>query len=220
MPVNFLQALVHSGNYVAGAWRDDELVAAAVAWRGDQELHSHVLGVAPTARGLGIGAAVKLHQRAWAAERAIPTITWTYDPLVRANGWLNLVRLGARAEAYYPNFYGPMIDSLNGNDETDRCIVHWATGAPLCPDPPAAPPASAQPILTVDAAGAPVEFAYCGRPVLLCQVPDDIVALRRHHPALAHRWRLALRATMGEAMAAGAVATSMTPAGEYVLEWP
>jgi len=32
MPVNLLRALTHSGSYVAGAWRGEQLVGAAVAF--------------------------------------------------------------------------------------------------------------------------------------------------------------------------------------------
>ena len=132
MPVNLLRALIHSGNYVSGAWRDGELVGAAVAFLGRRdgvsELHSHVAGVARSEQGSGVGYAIKLHQRAWAGRRGLARVVWTYDPLVRRNGWFNVVKLGARAVAYYPNLYGVMEDELNGTDETDRCLVSWDVG--------------------------------------------------------------------------------------------
>lgn len=223
MPVNLLQALVHSGNYVAGAWRAGELVGAAVAFLGRHdgalELHSHVAGVARAEQGRGVGLAVKLHQRAWAARRGIGAVTWTYDPLIRGNGWFNLASLGATAASYLPDFYGPMVDDLNGTDETDRCRVRWETAGPFSPSGPTAPPPDAVVALEVGPGGDPLTRSHeaDGRP-LLCQVPPDVVALRRDDPAGARRWRLALRSTMGRAMAAGYVATSMTPAGFYVLE--
>jgi predicted GNAT superfamily acetyltransferase len=258
MPVNLLRALTHSGSYVAGAWRDDQLVGAAVAFLGardgEAELHSHVAGVSRALQGSGVGLALKLHQRAWAAARGIRRVEWTYDPLVRRNGWFNLVKLGARGIAYYPNFYGIMEDELNGSDETDRCLVSWdlACQAPVASQTPVAsatpvasstPFASATPVASrapirsqtaVESEGRPatrlLSSGADGSPVidghgpdrpdgaLLCQVPEDIVAMRRLQPEMAARWRLALRATMGRAMEAGYVATGMTLDGSYLLE--
>jgi predicted GNAT superfamily acetyltransferase len=226
MPVNLLRALIHSGSYVAGAFRGVDLVGAAVAFLGEREgeaeLHSHVAGVARCWQGRGVGYALKLHQREWAATRGIGRIEWTYDPLVRRNGSFNLVKLGARAIAYYPNFYGVMEDELNGTDETDRCLIRWNVA-------PSAGPAVARDraepvgILWAAADGSPV-IAGPGPAVsdgpLLCQVPVDIVAMRRLEPALAVEWRLALRATMGHAMQAGYVATGMSMDGSYQLERP
>jgi predicted GNAT superfamily acetyltransferase len=226
MPVNLLRALTHSGSYVAGAFRGPDLVGAAVAFLGQRdgeaELHSHVAGVARGLQASGVGYALKLHQREWAAARGIRRIEWTYDPLVRRNGFFNLVKLGATAVAYYPNFYGVMEDELNGSDETDRCLIRWDVAG--CPRPA---PVGERPdplkVLSVAADGSPVSAysrsAAAGVP-LACQVPVDIVAMRRRQPELAAGWRLALRATMGRAMQAGYLATGMAGDGSYLLERP
>jgi predicted GNAT superfamily acetyltransferase len=256
MPVNLLRALTHSGNYVSGAWRDSELVGAAVAFMGQRagaaELHSHVAGVARSEQGTGVGYAIKLHQRAWAARRGLASVVWTYDPLIRRNGWFNVVKLGARAVAYYPNLYGVMPDELNGSDETDRCLISWDVllpGAPggTLPAPehaahgpdraapghtrqaPAdkgagpAPAAGAVLLLAVAATGSPIvlDADVADRPqmgAVLCQVPADIVTLRRQDPDLARAWRLALRDSMGRVMQAGFEVTGMTSDGSYLLE--
>jgi predicted GNAT superfamily acetyltransferase len=222
MPVNLLRALTHSGSYVAGAWRGDQLVGAAVGFlgerQGEAELHSHVAGVSRGLQGRGIGFALKLHQRAWAAARGISQVEWTYDPLMRRNGWFNLVKLGARAVAYYPNFYGIMEDELNGSDETDRGLVSWAIqseAASVSEDHRAVR------LLSIGADGSPIIDAdgpALPHGPLLCQVPDDIVVMRRLQPGLAAEWRLALRGTMGRAIQAGYVATGMTRDGCYLLE--
>lgn len=222
MPVNLLRAISHSGGYVAGAFRDAELVGAAVGFLGQHdgvaELHSHVVGVARSEQGGGVGYALKLHQRDWAAGRGLRRVTWTFDPLIRRNGRFNLARLGARAVAYYPDFYGPMIDELNGADETDRCLAEWDVAGGRPADPPGADAAD---LLVVASGGTP---AVCevpkGAHVLACQVPADVVALRRGDPGLAREWRLALRHTMGRAMQDGYRATYVTDDGRYLLEPP
>jgi predicted GNAT superfamily acetyltransferase len=222
MPVNLLRALTHSGSYVAGAWQAHQLVGAAVAFLGEREgeteLHSHVAGVSRGLQGGGIGFALKLHQRAWAAARGIRRVEWTYDPLVRRNGWFNLVKLGARAVAYYPNFYGIMEDELNGSDETDRGLISWDV---LSETAVAREDHRAVRLLSIGADGSPVVDAdgpALPHDSLLCQVPDDIVVMRRLQPGLAAEWRLALRGTMGRVMQAGYVATGMTSDGSYLLE--
>ena len=54
--------------------------------------------------------------------------------------------------------------------------------------------------------------------VLLCEVPDDIVALRRTNPSLAREWRTAVRRAFTAAIAAGYEVSGATRSGWYVLE--
>jgi hypothetical protein len=56
--------------------------------------------------------------------------------------------------------------------------------------------------------------------LLLCVVPEDIVSMRDLDPSRAQAWRLALRHTMGAAMAAGFVADTITRDGWYLLTRP
>ncbi len=224
---NLLKALAWSGHFVSGAWEGDRLVGGAFGFRGGpaggRGLHSHVLAAAPGHQGRGVGYALKLHQRAWAAAESIDEITWTFDPLVRRNGWFNLVKLGGRAGTYYPNFYGRLPDALNGADDTDRCLVRWRVAGDT---PAAAPPLSAAPggsriLLGEDGAQRPRAAPFDARTgVWLCQVPLDVVAMRRRAPDQARAWRLAVRETMGRALDAGYTATSMTREGFYVLTRP
>ena len=71
--------------------------------------------------------------------------------------------------------------------------------------------------LSVGDSGEPVVTAEPAR-VLLCEVPDDIVALRRSDPSLARAWRMAQRATFTAAFAAGYTVSGATRSGWYVLE--
>jgi predicted GNAT superfamily acetyltransferase len=127
-----LRALAFSGNYVAGAYHDDELVAGSVAFMTpDGHLHSHVAGVAPGWRGKGLGYAVKLHQRAWALRHQVESVQWTFDPAQRRNARFNLQRLGATVTALLPDFYGAMIDGLNADaGPSDRLLVDWQLNSP------------------------------------------------------------------------------------------
>jgi len=221
-----LMALAHSGNYVAGAKSGDRLVGALMGWLGGRppgalHLHSHILGVAPDIEARGLGFALKQHQRLWCLERGIATIEWTYDPLVRRNAYFNLTKLGAEAAQYLVNFYGEMEDAINAGDESDRILISWdlqsgkakAAAAGKTVEPVVDSRAG---ILSVSASGEPDAQPIRGE-VVLAQVPEDIVAVRRRDPALAKRWRHAVRATLGEAMASGYRVTGATRDGWYVL---
>jgi predicted GNAT superfamily acetyltransferase len=231
-----LRALAQSGNYVAAARLGGRMVAASVGFLHPTGvsigLHSHITGVRTEVQGGGVGFALKQHQRAWALARDLRVITWTFDPLVRRNAFLNLVKLGAEIVQYLPDFYGPMGDGINAGDETDRCLVSWpltreravaaSGGAAVEPDLDRLRKAGAHVLLEQDAAGQPSAMdpgaVAAGAATLLLQVPSDIVAIRAADPGLAWRWRRALRATMGDALGRGLSATGITRSGWYVLE--
>lgn len=213
-----LRALAHSGNYVAGAWDGAELVGASAGFlgrRGDAlHLHSHISGVTPAHQGTAVGLALKHHQRAWAAERGVRSIEWTFDPLVRRNAYFNLSKLGARIVGYEAHFYGPMRDAMNAGDETDRAVVRW----PVEPEEDGGrPPADGVVVLRPDEDGAPV-VDKSDAAVLRAWVPEDVVALRRTDPERALAWRAALRDTFGAAVSDGYQATAMSRDGWYTLE--
>ena len=118
--VSMLRALSMSGNYVGAAFADGHMVGAAVGFfaPASSALHSHIAGVDPGSQARHVGFLLKSHQRDWALQRGIHSISWTFDPLVRRNAYFNLVKLGARATLYLPDFYGPMYDGLNRGEES------------------------------------------------------------------------------------------------------
>ena len=212
-----LRALSHSGNYVAGAWVDDELVGVSAGFlglgAGRIYLHSHISGVAPDRQGSQVGFALKQHQRAWALERGITTIEWTFDPLVRRNAYFNLGKLGARVVAYEADFYGPMRDAVNAGDRTDRALARWELDAPRRVP---TKDGDAPPILRPDEDGRPIVDSSPS-PVLRAWIPQDSLDLRRRDPEVAASWRQALRESAGAAIARGYVAVDMSRDGWYTL---
>jgi predicted GNAT superfamily acetyltransferase len=224
---DMLRAFALSGNYVAGAWGAHGLVGAAAGIHGrDGEglhLHSVITGVRHRDQVRNVGFALKQHQRAWALERDLDRIVWTFDPLVRRNARFNLTKLGAEVVGYHENLYGAMDDAFNRGDESDRCLVVWRlTGARALDAASGAAepqePQGATRVLTADADGAP----RCAPPdegaTLLAWVPEDIVAVRTRDPSAARAWRLAVRESVGAALTRGYVATAMLRSGSYVLE--
>ena len=125
---NLMQALVHNGAYLAGAFIDGKIAGAAFAFpaiKDEIHLHSHMAATLPKFRDAGVGTALKMHQYTWARENGYKSIRWTFDPLVRRNAKLNIVKLGVDVIAYHPNFYGAMPDMLNSGDESDRLMARW-----------------------------------------------------------------------------------------------
>lgn len=198
MTMSTLRALEHAGNYVCGAYRDGQLIAASLGFLGTGHLHSHLTGVVPGIRAKGIGHVIKLHQRAWALRRGIREVHWTFDPLVRRNAYFNFQKLGALAPAYLVDFYGPLNDGLNRGDPSDRLYVVW------------------------ELAGDRAEAALLGelkepadgKPVA---TPEDIESLRRTDPDEAMRWRRRLRQELTAALGAGQRIAGVTRDGHYML---
>lgn len=224
-----LRAFTKAGNYVAGAFDGGELVGACVGFFGapaGKEMHSHIAGVSGAALGRSTGFALKLHQRAWAMQRGVSAISWTFDPLVCRNAYFNLVKLGAVAAEYLPNFYGDMHDSINAGDATDRLLVRWQLNDPTVAAACAGEPNPAD-VKTEQATGAVIALDRSGdgRPVsgtvdghtILIAVPTDIETLRSVDPAGARQWRAAVREVLATAMASGGRVTGFDKAGWYVV---
>ena len=195
---DFLMALSHAGGYVSGAFTSTDsgeiMVACSFGMlaqhRGDWCLHSHITGVSPTLQNSGLGTAMKNHQKQWAIDAGLAAITWTFDPLVRRNAWFNIERLGANAVEFHINFYGPLNDEINGDDETDRLLARWDIDSPRA--------------RTTDS------------DAIFIETPEDIVQLRRTDPDAARAWRLKIRHELSKAFTTHEV-TGFTSEGSYTL---
>jgi predicted GNAT superfamily acetyltransferase len=234
VPAGQIRAIVHNGGMLLLASDDDgSPIGFCYAFVGVEDrrpiLCSHMLAVRPSARGRGIGTALKLAQHEFARERGFPKITWTFDPLQARNAYLNLHRLGAHARRYFVDHYGAMDDDINRGLPSDRLLAEW----PVTPAAPArasaGEPIGALPwILPAISAVGPTRPGELDRERLrgaggLVAVPADIDVLRKDDPHLRHQWRLALRAALQEAFAAGLVAVDVerdtgTGVAAYVLE--
>ena len=231
--VELMRALAKAGNPLTGAYDGARLVGACVGFfaaPAGTSVHSHVTGVAADVQRRSIGRALKLHQRAWALDRGITRITWTFDPLVRRNAWFNLGRLAAVPVEYLPDFYGPMADSINDGDQSDRLLTSWAldsapvlravAGEPAGVDLAGARAAGAVALVSPGPDGGPrVAAPRAGVPWLVA-VPPDVEQLRLRAPELAARWRAAVRAALGGALDAGARVRGFAQEGWYVVDGP
>jgi predicted GNAT superfamily acetyltransferase len=234
---NLLRAIEHAGGHIGTAYDEDgELVGATVALIGRHRedggwhthLHSHMAAVAPQARDRHVGSALKQHQRAWCLANDIDEIWWTFDPLVRRNARLNLVRLGADVTDYLPDFYGAMDDAVNAGDRSDRLLTRWRLRSTRALEAAAGLLAPLS-IEELRAAGA-VDGVYIRRglpqiadpapgpgEVLLVPLPPDITVIRALDTDLALRWRMAVRSVLMSALAAGRPIVGVSDEGHYVL---
>lgn len=214
-----LVSLHRTGHYVAGAFVGADLVGVCVgilAADSQQSLHSHVTGVLPELAGHGVGAAIKLHQRAWCLERGITTIRWTFDPLVAGNAWFNFGRLGVTLEDYIVDFYGEA-HGVRPERARDRVLVAWDLTR-------ARGPVEAQSehvplILEQDDAGRPSRLPVPpGATRVAAAVPRHIEQIRESDPALRLEWRAALRDTLVGLLDQGWRVVGFSRDGRYLVE--
>ncbi len=133
IPAHLMNSAVHSGGLVIGAYAGQALVGFVFGFPGFYSTpdgprlkhYSSILGVRPEWQGQGIGFALKRAQWQMVRHQGIDRITWTYDPLLSRNAWLNITRLGAVSSSYLPDFYGKMEDALNRGLPSDRFDVDW-----------------------------------------------------------------------------------------------
>jgi predicted GNAT superfamily acetyltransferase len=130
LPVRLFVVAAKVGGHAFGAYHDGRMVAFCLAIPGLKPggrgyLHSHMLGVLPAYRDMGIGRRLKLRQREDAVARGIDLIEWTFDPLEIKNAYFNMERLGAIVRRYVRNQYGTTTSHLHGGLPTDRCIAEW-----------------------------------------------------------------------------------------------
>ena len=201
-----LQAMDHAGNTVliateSGSGVTSSAVGATLGflgWEGGLHLHSHMNAVAPWRRSGGVGHALKLYQRAVCLDHGVTEVRWTFDPLIRRNAHVNLVKLGAEVTAFHPDFYGRLDDAITGTDRSDRFEVRWRLDSPRVLRALAREP---QPL-------------WSGSDTFV--LADDFETRRADDPAWAGERRTASRLAFHAAFAAG-LRPELTPANDYIF---
>jgi len=197
---NLLQAMVHSGSYLSGAFINNEMVGAAFAFPATNNglhLHSHMTAVLDAYRDKGVGYALKIDQWNWAKKHKYSHLSWTFDPLVRRNAKLNIVKLGVDISTYFPNFYGEMPDALNTGDESDRLMVSWSTD--------------------IDEPKARQLIAHSKPDDILIEIPEDIVAIRAKDQSESMKWRRQVRDQFLAAFEKNGKVVGFSTNNEYVV---
>lgn len=124
IPSHFLRGASANGNLLLGAVAEGQIVGFVLGivgwadWLAEPvlQVYSATMGVTLEYQSYGVGYQLKLAQREWALQRGIKLVTWTYDPLLTRNAWLNVGKLGVICGRYLSHFYGP---------DEDRLHVEW-----------------------------------------------------------------------------------------------
>ncbi len=234
VPAHLLTAIEKNGGILLGAYVDEQLIGFVMGFlavdraspsrvaAGKLKHHSHMLGVHPDHRDQGVGYQLKLAQRRVLQEQGIRMATWTYDPLLSRNAYLNIHRLGAMAKRYLANAYGPMRDDLNQGLSSDRFEVEWwltssrvetrvhNTRPPLdLANYLAAGTVKINPaVLGEDDLLRPSnEVAPLEGNLLLVEIPARIDEIKSRDPSLARSWRQQTREIFQSAFARGFLVT-------------
>lgn len=204
-------ATLKRGGILLGACDGDRLVGFVYSIAGLKDGRptqwSHMLAVRPEYRGAGIGRALKIEQRRISLAMGLDLMEWTFDPLVAANAYLNIRRLGAGASEYSVDVYGESPSPLHKGAPTDRLIAQWWMRSPRVeealarPAPPPAPAAGTFP----DAARANTVAMRGSWPAceaydlartdanLAVTIPGAFTDILSRDSALAFEWRMATR---------------------------
>ncbi len=117
VPAHMLITAVHNGGLVLGAFNEDKMIGFVFGFPGldktpdgPRPKHcSHMMGIHPDHRDAGVGFALKRAQWQMVRHQGLDHITWTYDPLLSRNAYLNIAKLGAVASIYRRSEYGEIL---------------------------------------------------------------------------------------------------------------
>ncbi len=230
VPPQLMLAVAHNGGFVALGYAsgDDRPAGFVFGFLGihDQRFrhHSHMLAVREPYRHTGLAVTLKEAQRDHCLDQGIDTIAWTMDPLEARNARFNFGRLGAFARTYHRDFYGPMPDKLNEGLPSDRVYVEWRIATDHADQRlrgvqpiPALEDAESEGVayaLHVGEGERPEAGAALGDARVLVGIPTEFQKVRSRDRALALQWRIAVRAALEPAFAAGYAAVEFLRSGD------
>ena len=231
VPAHLLITAIHNGGLVIGAFADDQLVGFVFGFPGieftpdgPRPKHcSHMMGIHPNRRDAGIGFTLKRAQWQMVRHQGLDHITWTYDPLLSRNAYLNIAKLGAVCDTYRRSEYGDMRDGLNAGLPSDRFLVDWWINTrrvdrrlskrarrPLKLDDFSK--AELQPLYPLQSRSdklpqPPEHFSPLNGSLTLAEIPSDFGALKDVDFSLARDWRFFTREVFETAFAEGYIVT-------------
>ena len=248
VPAHLLITVIHNGGVVLGAFVGDQLVGFVFGFPGleftpdgPRPKHcSHMAGVLPGHRDSGIGFALKRAQWQMVRHQSLDHVTWTYDPLLSRNAYLNIARLGAVCSTYRRSEYGEMRDEVNAGLPSDRFQVDWWINTKRVERRLSkhARPAlklghlarvGVRPFYTLETGPGnlvrpPQHVPVLEAQLIAAEVPSDFLALKAADFPLARDWRFFSREFFETAFAKGYIVTDFifdpgenTPRSFYIL---
>lgn len=210
VPAHMLLSLAAYGGHVLGAFVDGQMIGMLLGFLGtdlspeiEAPAAEHLLMmskrmvVLPEYRGKKVGEALKLEQRRIALRQGVPLVTWTFDPLLSRNAYLNLHKLAATGQRYVRNYFGDA--TRYARLSQDRIVVNWWVRNPVT----CARLDAGETIrlngdrlqrLNADHASGELMHPPQGMPawdaqVLCIEIPAEFDQLEQRDYALAARWR-------------------------------
>ncbi len=248
VPSHLLVTVVRNGGLVLGAYLGDRLVGFVFGFPGLEHTPdgprpkhcSHMAGVLPDQRDSGLGFALKRAQWQMVRHQGLDHMTWTYDPLLSRNAYLNIARLGAVCSTYHRSEYGEMRDGLNAGLPSDRFQLDWwinTRRVELRLSRRSRPVLKLGQVLRVgvhplyqpslNSSGwpcPPEHLPALGTQLLLAEIPPDFMALKAADFSLARDWRFFTREFFETAFERGYIVTDFVfdrvdgaPRSFYVL---
>ena len=231
VPAHVFIAAIHNGGLLLGAFVQDQLIGFVFGFPGleatpdgPRAKHcSHMMGILPEYRDSGVGFALKRAQWQMVRHQGLDHITWTYDPLLSRNAYLNITKLGAVCNTYRRSEYGDMRDGLNAGLPSDRFLVDWWINTRRVErrlGKRARRPlklhnfsqADLQPLYALQGSASkaprpPEHFSPLEGRLALAEIPSDINAVKEADFALARDWRFFSRELFETAFTAGYLIT-------------
>ena len=220
VPLNFFKTAAYNGGLVLGAFDGDRAVGFLLTipailnqpregvegiLSGRHKFHSVMMGVHPDYHSRGIGHQLKAAQRQFAIEQGVTLVSWSYEPLLAPNAWLNIARLGGVVDLFEVAFYG----EANGWAEDRFMVDWWVTSERVArrldgaerPQPLAAHLAAGAELIACEwtAEGfplAPAPQLDCAAETFLLEFPPDLNLIRQRAPEAALAWRHYFREMM------------------------
>jgi len=226
VPLHMLITAAHNGGLVLGAFTDEKLVGFVFGIPGIENTPdgprpkhcSHMMGIHPGYRDGGAGFALKRAQWQMVRHQGLDHVTWTYDPLLSRNAYLNIAKLGAVCTTYRRSEYGDMRDGLNVGLPSDRFQVDWWLNTRRVErrlSRRSRPPLTLDHYRSADAnllaarpnqesaPRPPEEIPALSGTLLLIEIPADFPALKNSDLSLGRDWRFYAREVFEEAFASG-----------------
>lgn len=211
VPASVLRSLQDTGGLVLGAFVDIYLAgvsASSIGWDGTT-LYHHLLAAAvrPEYQAHRVASRLLGYHRGEVLALGLGEIRGSIDPVQSRAAYLAVHRLGARPDAFRPNFFGRRTEGPTQDPETDRLHLRWVLGAPAVEQRLADGPPSPEVLVARWQRSAALIETEPGDSGLRLpkavtepdpgpahlEIPFDLGSLRTHEAASVRRWRHAVR---------------------------
>ena len=222
VPGHMLTSIANYGGHVHGAFDGDKMVGMLLGFLGadispNDTRHapsrmlvmSKRMVVLPEYRSHKIGEKLKLAQADFARQHGIQLVTWTFDPLLSRNAYLNLHKLGAIGQKYLEDYFG----GKSGNPvlQSDRLVANLWVNHPHVTnraviDANNAPVANGVSLSSASLL-VPQDFHTPDSLCIRLEIPMEFQPIESLDMQLARHWRDHVRQGFNSLLGAGYIAT-------------